>query len=170
MSRPPEGLVFAEAIPEDWPAIWTIFHAVVATGDTYPYPPETTEEEAFSIWMRLDRDREATYTARVGDETVATSYVRANGVGLSDHVANAGWMVAPGHQGRGIGRPFAEWVLERARDLGYSAMQFNSVVATNVGAVALWESLGFAIVGTVPDAFRHVTRGLTPVHVMYRPL
>lgn len=170
MSPPPEGLVFAEAVPEDWPDIWTIFHAVVATGDTYPYPPETTEEEAFSIWMRLDRDREGTYTARMGEETVATAYVKANGVGLGDHVANAGWMVAPDHQGRGVGRPFAEWVLERARDIGYTAMQFNSVVATNTGAVALWESLGFEIVGTVPDAFRHATRGLAPVHVMYRPL
>ena len=170
MSPPPEGLVFAEAVPEDWPDIWTIFHAVVATGDTYPYPPETTEEEAFSIWMRLDRDREATYTARMGEEIVATAYVKANGLGLGDHVANAGWMVAPDHQGRGIGRPFAEWVLEQARGLGYSAMQFNSVVATNTGAVALWESLGFEVVGTVPDAFRHAARGLTPVHVMYRPL
>jgi len=170
VSPPSEGLVFAEAKPEHWPEIWTIFHAVVATGDTYPYPPETTEEEAFSIWMRLDRDREATYTARMGEETVATAYVRANVAGLGDHVSNAGWMVAPDHQGRGIGRPFAEWVLERARDLGYTAMQFNSVVSTNTGAVALWESLGFEIVGTVPDAFRHATRGLTPVHVMHRRL
>ena len=78
--------------------------------------------------------------------------------------------ISSDHQGRGVGRTFAEWVLDRARDLGYTAMQFNSVVATNTAAVALWESLGFEIVGTVPDAFRHVTRGLTPVHVMYRPL
>ena len=31
-------------------------------------------------------------------------------------------------------------------------MQFNAVVATNARAIALWESLGFTIVGTVPRA------------------
>ena len=116
------------------------------------------------------KEREATFVAGVGGEIVATAYVRANGVGFSDHIANAGWMVAPEHQGKGIGRPFAEWVLEQARDLGYHGMQFNSVVATNTGAIALWESFGFEIVGTVPDAFRHTREGLIPVHIMYRRL
>jgi GNAT superfamily N-acetyltransferase len=166
----PEDLVFAEAGPEDWPDIWAIFRLVVATGDTYPYPPDIGEGDAFSLWMRPESDVEATFVARLDGDTVATAYVKANGVGLADHVANAGWMVAPDHQGRGIGRLFAGWVIDRARDFGYQAMQFNSVVATNTGAVALWESLGFEIVGTVPDAFRHVTAGLTPVHVMYRRL
>lgn len=167
---PRHRLVFENAGPEDWPGIWAIFRSVVATADTYPYPPDITETDAFSIWMRQDDDREATFVARLGGEIVGTAYVRANGVGLSDHIANAGWMVAPEHQGRGIGRPFAEYVIEQCRVLGYHALQFNSVVATNASAIALWETLGFEIVGTVPDAFRHPTEGLTPVHVMYRRL
>jgi L-amino acid N-acyltransferase YncA len=61
-------------------------------------------------------------------------------------------------------------VIEEARRLGYHGMQFNAVVATNTKAVALWESLGFDIVGTVPDAFRHVGGEMVPVHVMYRRL
>lgn len=164
------GLSFGEAGPEDWPEIWAIFHAVVGTGDTYPYPADISEGDAFSLWMKLDAEREATFIARCSDRTVATAYVKANGVGLSDHIANAGWMVDPEWQGRGVGRVFAGYVIDRARDFGYQAMQFNSVVATNTGAIALWESLGFEIVGTVPDAFRHVTKGLVPVHVMYRRL
>jgi ribosomal protein S18 acetylase RimI-like enzyme len=117
-----------------------------------------------------DGDREATYLARLDGEIVGTAYVRANGVGLSDHICNAGWMISPAHQGRGIGRPFADHVIEQARSFGYRAMQFNAVVATNTGAIALWDSLGFEIVGTVPEAFRHGTEGLTAVHVMYRRL
>lgn len=162
-------LSFAEARPADWPHIWSIIRDVVATGDTYPYPPDIAEVDAKAIWMR-PKGREATFVARVGDEVVATAYVRANGVGFGDHIANAGWMVSTAYQGQGIGRPFAEWVLDRAQALGYHGMQFNSVVATNTGAVALWESLGFEIVGTVPDAFRHAREGLTPVHIMYRRL
>lgn len=149
--------------------MWTIIRAVIATGDTYPYPSDMTEDEARSLWMKTG-SREATYLARLDDEIVATAYVRANGIGAGDHISNAGWMVAPDRQARGIGRSFAEWVLGRARELGYHAMQFNSVVATNTGAIALWESLGFEIVGTVPDAFCHPREGLVPVHVMYRRL
>jgi ribosomal protein S18 acetylase RimI-like enzyme len=47
-------------------------------------------------------------------------------------------------------------------------MQFNAVVATNTAAVALWRSLGFETVGTVPRAFRHPTRGLVDLYVMHR--
>ncbi|MFZ0013190.1 MAG: GNAT family N-acetyltransferase, partial [Acidimicrobiia bacterium] len=122
------------------------------------------------LWMRLGAGREATYVALQGDVVVATAYLKANSIGLSDHIANAGWMVDPGHQGRGIGRRFAVFVIDEATRLGYRAMQFNSVVATNTAAIALWESLGFEIVGTVPDAFRHASAGLTPVHVMFRAL
>lgn len=164
------NLVFAQAGPEDWAEIWKIFRSVVATGDTYPYPPDISEQDAFLAWMRLDDPREATYVARRDGELVATAFLKANGPGLSNHVANAGWMVSPEHQGRGFGRPMAEWVIERARSHGYHGMQFSSVVATNTGAIALWESLGFEIVGTVPDAFRHATEGLTPVHIMYQRL
>lgn len=163
------NLTFEEAEPEVWPEIWAIFRSVVATGDTYPYPPDISESDARAVWMRRG-EREATFIARSDGDVVASAYLKANGVGLADHIANAGWMVAPQHQGRGAGRHLAEYVIERAREFGYHGMQFNSVVATNVGAVALWESLGFEIVGTVPDAFRHASEGLTPVHVMYRRL
>lgn len=164
------NLSFRRAGPEDWPAIWKVFSPVVARGDTYPYPADISEQEAFGVWMRLDDPREATFVAGLDGEQVATAYVKANGPGRSDHIANAGWMVSPEHQGRGIGRAFAVWVIDQARDLGYHGMQFNSVVSTNTGAIALWESLGFEIVGTVPDAFRHDTAGLVPVHVMFRRL
>lgn len=164
-----QRLRFSEADAADWPAVWEIITAVIATGDTYPYPPDISEEDARRIWMK-DGDREATFVAWLDDDIAGTAYVTANGVGLTDHIANAGWMVAPEHQGKGVGRPFAEYVMERVRDMGYRAMQFNGVVANNVTAIALWESLGFEIVGTVPDAFRHARDGLTPVHIMYRSL
>lgn len=164
----PDSLTFAEAGPDDWSDIWPLFHAVVATGDTYPFPPDMAEDDARRAWMK-EGGREITFVARLGSEIVGSAYMKPNQPGLGDHVANAGWMVAPDRQGQGIGRRFAEHVIDRARELGYRGMQFNSVVATNTAAVALWESLGFEIVGTVPEAYRHPT-GLVPIHVMYRKL
>ena len=163
-----DGLTFVEAQPTDWPEIWRVFHAVVATGDTYPFPPDMSEEDARAVWMKSG-GREATFVARAADRIVGTAYIRPNQPGLGDHVANGGWMIHPESQGQGLGRRFAEYVIDEARRRGYTGMQFNSVVSTNTAAVALWESLGFEIVGTVPDAFRHPS-GLVPVHVMYRRL
>ena len=49
-------------------------------------------------------------------------------------------------------------------------MQFNFVVSTNEPAVVLWKKLGFEIIGTVPNAFDHPTRGFVDTYVMYRSL
>ena len=49
-------------------------------------------------------------------------------------------------------------------------MQFNAVVETNVAAVRLWQDLGFAVVGTVPEAFESRRHGRVGLHVMHRYL
>lgn len=158
---------FRTASEEDWPAIWKVFRAVVASGDTYPYPPNISEVDARRTWLAPSH---VVFVALLGPEVVGTAYLRPNMPGLGDHVANAGWMILPDHQGMGIGRAFAEHVIEEAREAGYRGMQFNAVVSTNLGAIGLWEALGFEIVGTVPDAYRHSSGDTVPVHVMYRRL
>ena len=47
-------------------------------------------------------------------------------------------------------------------------MVFNLVVATNHDAIALWQSVGFRIVGTLHDAYRHAHLGLVDAHIMQR--
>jgi ribosomal protein S18 acetylase RimI-like enzyme len=79
-------------------------------------------------------------------------------------------MVSPDAAGRGIGRRMAEHSLKEARKLGFSAMQFNFVVKSNTAAVKLWKSVGFEIIGEIPDAFRHPDKGLTNAYIMYRRL
>ena len=168
--RVAEPIEFRVATAEDWPGIWSVFREVVATGDTYAFPPDIDETAARSSWLFDGTGRRSTHVAVLGGMIVGTAYVAPNQPGLGDHVANAGWMIQPAVAGRGLGRRFAEYVLDEARCEGFTGMQFNAVVATNTRAVALWESMGFAIVGTVPDAFRHAANGLTAIHVMYRRL
>ena len=60
------------------------------------------------------------------------------------------------------------YALAEAKAAKYTAMQFNFVVSCNTWAVALWESLGFAIAGTIPQAFRHKRLGLVDIHIMHR--
>ena len=164
---PDEDLTFRPAADEDWPAIYPIFSAVTETGETYPYGAGLDADQAREIWMAPEH---AVFVALLGNEVVGTAYLKPNMTGRGDHVCNAGWMVDPSRQGQGIGRPFAGYVIEEARSAGFRGMQFNAVVATNEGAIALWESLGFEVVGTVPGAFRHEHLGYVPIHIMYRGL
>ena len=163
MSAP--ALVVRRAVPDDWPAIWPIFAAVVATGDTYTYAPDTPEPEARRLWMAPGA---ATYVAERAGEVVGTYTLKPNQPGLGAHVANAGYMVRPGAFGAGVGTAMAEHSLAEARAAGFRAMQFNAVVSTNTRAVALWRRLGFAVVGTVPAGFRHQALGDVDLYVMHR--
>lgn len=162
--------VFRRATQEDWPQIWPIFEAVVRAGDTYPYLPDTTEEEARGLWLSDESLGRVTFVAQRHGQIIATSYVKPNAAGLMDHIANSGTMVAPAHRGQGVGRRFGQWTLAQAKQLGFTHMQFNAVVATNTPSIKLWTSLGFETIGTVPDAFVHKELGPTPVHIMYRKL
>lgn len=149
----------------DWDAIWEIWHAVVAEGTTFVYAPDTTKEQAFALWMLPPL---ATYVAVEEGQVVGSYILKPNQPGLGAHVANAGFIVAAGQMGKGIGRTMGLHALEEARQAGFLAMQFNYVVSTNTRAVALWQSLGFAIIGTVPQAYQHQTLGLVDIHIMHR--
>ncbi len=94
----------------------------------------------------------------------------ANYPGLGSHVATATYLVDPEAQGLGVGRALVQHSLTQAKDSGYLAMQFNYVLSSNAPAVELYKKLGFAIVGTLPQAFRHRRLGLVDVYVMHRPL
>ena len=111
-----------------------------------------------------------TYVAEEEGKIIGSYILRANRPGLGNHVANAGFMVDPTARRSGIGRAMGEHALNEARRLGYRAMQFNFVISTNESAVRLWQRLGFRIVGTLPDAFRHSKKGLVDAYVMFRSL
>lgn len=160
-------LEIRRAVGADWNAIWPIFQAVVAQGDSFVYAPETTREEAFALWMS---PAAAVYVAVEDGEVVGSYWIKPNRPGLGSHIANAAYMVNPDAGGHGIGRAMGEHSLREGKAAGYLAMQFNIVVSSNERAVALWKSLGFSIIGTTPRAFRHARLGLVDAYIMYREL
>lgn len=157
-----------EAETQDWPAIWPIFAAVVAAGDSYAFPDPVGSAEAQALWMERPPGR--TVVAVADGVVVGTAKMGPNRPGRGAHVATASFMVDPRVQSRGVGRALGEHVLQWAQAAGYRSMQFNAVVETNTAAVRLWRSLGFEVIGTVPEAFDHARDGLVGLHVMYRRL
>jgi L-amino acid N-acyltransferase YncA len=158
-------MTIREAVEGDWPAIWPIVREVVVAADTFAYDPALTEPQARALWM-VGR----TTVAVDGDAVAGTANMYANRAGPGAHVASASFMVAAAARGRGVGRALVEDAIGWARDAGFRALQFNAVAESNVAAVKLYASLGFTIVGTVPEAFDHPRHGLVGLHVMHLPL
>jgi len=155
-----------KAQDSDRSAIWKIIKEVIAGGDTYVFPPDSPEKEMLQYWLAPDKH---TFIAELDGVLVATFWIKENQPGLGSHIANAAYMVASGTRGKGVGKHIADWSLDEARRLGFTAMQFNFVVKNNP-AVRLWQSLGFEIMGEIPDAFDSARSGLTNAYIMYRKL
>jgi len=156
-----------KALEPDKSAVWQIIKAVIAGGDTYIFDPDTPEEEMMAYWFSLEK---YVYVADDDGEILGTYWIKANQPGLGSHVGNGAYMVSPNAKGKGIGRKMAEHSIEEARRLGFKSIQFNFVVKSNEIAVKLWKSVGFEVIGEIPDAFNHIENGMTNAYIMYRKL
>jgi len=153
------------ATPADADAIWNVLEPTIRAGETYTLPPDWTQEQALAFWLSPEH---AVFVAEENGNVVGTYFLRANQKGGGAHVANCGYVTAPWASGRGVARRMCEHSLDHARTLGFRAMQFNFVVRTNARAVRLWQSFGFQVVGTLPEAFLHPCLGYVDALVMHR--
>ncbi|MCF6156832.1 MAG: GNAT family N-acetyltransferase [Candidatus Brocadia sp.] len=149
----------------DFEDIWDIFHQVVKRGDTFAFDPQASKEDCRALWMS---PQVHTYVAELQNKILGTYILKNNQPGLGAHVANAAYMVHPDVRGQGVGKSLGSHSIKQAKRLGFSAIQFNFVVSTNIIAIQLWLKLGFKIVGAVPKAFNHKKLGFVDVYIMHR--
>jgi len=154
-----------EATDTDFEEIWQIFHEIVSSGDTYAYPQNTSKDEANKLWMHLPRK---TFVAEEEGEILGTYYIKTNQAGPGNHVCNCGYMVSPKARNKGLAASMCEHSQRIAIELGYRAMQFNYVAASNESAIRLWKKLGFDTVGRLPKAFNHPALGYIDALVMFK--
>lgn len=151
----------------DFDKIWDIFQPIIQAGGTYVYSPDTTKEEALSIWFDKSYD---TYLATLDGDVVGAYVIRPGHRDLGAHISNAAYIIADKYRGKGYGELLGKHSIEQARKLGYKAMQFNYVVSSNKIAINLWRKIGFSIVGTIPSAYNHPKLGYIDIHIMYRKI
>lgn len=155
-------------LANDYDAIWNIFSRVIQTGDTYVFDPNTPKGDMGKLWLAENMD---SFVAVDDDDTIrGTYFIKPNQIGLGSHIANCGYMVDPDYQGRGVGGLLCGHSIEYAIEKGYVGIQFNIVVSTNTVAVRLWQKLGFDIIGTTPNGFRHQKLGLVDTYIMYQDI
>lgn len=160
-------LTIRRTTPDDADALWGMLEPVIRAGETYPLPREMTREDALAYWLS---DEKKTFIAEDEGAPLGTYYLKANNTGGGAHVSNCGYITAVAARGRGVASQMCDHSQEQARRLGFLAMQFNFVISTNTGAVALWQRMGFEIIGTLPGAFDHPALGHVDAHIMFKAL
>ena len=154
---------------KDKEEIWKIIEYVISQGNSFTFALDTPSAFALEDWCSSDKHTFVAFDEDSG-KILGTFYIKANQIGLGSHIANGSYMVSPDARRKGVGRLMGEYSIEEARKLGFYAMQFNFVVKSNEKAINLWKSLGFEIVGEIPEAYRHKENGLTNAYIMYRKL
>jgi GNAT superfamily N-acetyltransferase len=151
------AMIIRSADERDWPRIYPFYAAIMGEGRTIPYPERQTLDEARPWWMEEPPGQ--TVVAVSGDRILGSAKMGPNRPGRGAHVGTATFLVDPACQGRGVGRALGQYVVDWCRAEGFAGIQFNAVVETNAPAVHLWRSLGFEIIGTVPESFDHPDHG-----------
>jgi L-amino acid N-acyltransferase YncA len=160
-------VIIRKADSDDYDAIWDIFEAVIQDGDTYVFSPDTPKSDLIKHWLMPHMN---TYVAEIDGDILGTYILKPNQIDLGSHVANGSYMVHPNAHRKGVGLAMAHHSLSQAKTLGFLALQFNFVVGTNKAAMGLWKKLGFALIGTVPEAFKHSQLGYVDALILYKKL
>lgn len=143
----------------------TFMKRIVEAGETYTLARDM-DDAGIKDYFFQDGNR--VFKAVLDGEIVGIYYLRTNRGGGGSHVSNAGFMVSDAARGKGIARAMVTHALQSAKESGYAAMQFNFVVSTNVVAVKLWQSVGFTVIGTIPQGFDHPHLGKVDALIMHR--
>lgn len=154
-----------EITKSDFEQFWPTFSDVIMAQQTYAFDPNMTFDQAYELWCQLPLK---TFVFVEGETVLGSYYIKPNAMGPSSHISNCGYMVSSEARGKGIARLMCEHSQQIAIELGFSAMQFNSVVSTNEVAVKLWQKLGFEIIGTIPKAYVHKELGLVDSYIMHK--
>jgi GNAT superfamily N-acetyltransferase len=146
----------------DWQQVHDLVVEVARAGETYTMDVPASLAETQEYWTG-----EHLVVAVDGDTVLGSAKLGPNRPAQGSHVGTAAFMVGARARGHGTGRAMGEYAVEWLRSHDYRSIQFNAVVSTNAAAVHLWQSLGFQIIGTVPEAFRLPDGSYADLHVMY---
>lgn len=144
------SITLREYKKEDLPQMQAVWNDIVKEGNSFPQTDCLNETEAASFFA----EQSYTGVADENGEIVGLYILHPNNIGRCGHIANSSYAVKKGQRGKGIGELLVRDSLKTAKSLQFQIMQFNAVVASNKGAIHLYQKLGFTQLGTIPKGFR----------------
>ena len=137
--------------PADLPAMSAIWNQVVEEGIAFPQLDLLDAETGPAFFAAQ------THCAVAEDEAgqvVGLYILHPNNIGRCGHLGNASYAVLRERRGQHFGEALVADSLREARAHGFTRMQFNAVVFSNIHARHLYERLGFRPLGIIPGGFR----------------
>ncbi|WP_066196099.1 GNAT family N-acetyltransferase [Gracilibacillus timonensis] len=144
----------------------TIWNDIVEEGIAFPQEDLLTMEAAASFFA----EQSYTGVAEEKGEILGLYILHPNNVGRCDHIANASYGVKFGQRGKHIGEKLVVDSLQVAGAFGFRILQFNAVVASNQGAIHLYQKLGFAELGVIPGGFRQKDEQYVDILSFYKEI
>jgi RimJ/RimL family protein N-acetyltransferase len=157
---------------QDVEPLQRLYGFIVEEGTSYPHDSLPDDETFMEYWYRGKTTVAAYLSEPPGrtKELVGAFYLKPNWSGRARHVANAGFIVAPGWRKRGLGWLLGATMLQYAKELGYRSVIFNLVFSENRAARHLWRKLGFVELGTIPGAVRKNDGTYQDAIIMFKSL
>ena len=147
-------------------AMREIWNEVVRAGNAFPQTkPLKDDADAESFFASQTHCG----VAMLDGEVRGLYILHPNNVGRCAHVANASYAVSSSVRGRGVGACLVKDSLLQAGASGFRGLQFNAVVASNTGAIHLYEKLGFVRIGTIPGGFHNAQGIYEDTFIFYHP-
>ncbi|WP_442430555.1 GNAT family N-acetyltransferase [Nitrospira sp. T9] len=161
----------ALAEPKDIESLRHLYNVIVVEGTSFPHEQMPSDEEFQAFWFGGCGTVMAFAPTGTGSlELAGAYYVKANWPGRANHIANAGFIVAPEWRGKGLARLLGETMLDHARGVGFRSVIFNLVFSENHVAYRLWTQLGFRALATLPQAVRKDDGTYQDARIMFRSL
>lgn len=151
--------------PQEEPLVMDLLNTIILEGQSYPQEVPLTEAVFAQYWL-VNRS----FVVRTEQEVLGAFYLKPNFPGRCSHTGNAGFVVQPHMRRQGIGRFMGESMLRLACQEGFDAIMFNLVFETNVASLKLWQSLGFAVIGKIPQAVKLANGSTIDALIMHRML
>mmetsp|Transcript_8785 Transcript_8785/g.12221 ORF Transcript_8785/g.12221 Transcript_8785/m.12221 type:complete len:231 (+) Transcript_8785:150-842(+) len=125
-----------------------LMNQVIVEGKSWPFDKIFEDTQSFEGYFLSH----AAFVVKSKDnnQILGCFYIKPNFPGRCSHICNGGFITTPKWRGKGVGRLMAVTFLHFAKLLGYRASYFNLVFASNKASVALWDSLGFERVASIP--------------------
>ena len=146
-----------------------IWNEVVEDGKAFPQMEKLDEVTGHAFFT------EQTYTGVAYDaatgELVGLYILHPNNVGRCGHICNASYAVKKSVRGQHIGEKLVKHCIAQGKTCGFRVLQFNAVVKSNTGALALYKKLGFTQLGVIPGGFLNKdanTRILSRITMFYK--
>ena len=149
VAEPPLDVHVRAWTPQDLPDMIRIWNEVVEEGIAFPQEDDLDEVSGKAFFSAQTH----TAVAETDGHIVGLYILHPNNIGRCGHIGNASYAVLSGCRGMHIGEALVKDCLEKAKECGFSLLQFNAVVESNTHARHLYERLGFCPLGTIPGGF-----------------